>query len=1445
MSDIAEAPPAIPFVPVCAIGASAGGVTALQALFRRLPVDLGLAYVVILHLSPDQPSALTEILASCTRMSVLQVEDGPTLKPNCVYVIPPDRELVIQGDSVMARAFTEPRWQRAPIDMFFRSIAAGRGDGIAVVLSGAGSDGASGVRAVKEAGGVILVQEPAEAGFGSMPQNAIATGAVDFVAPIHLLAERLADVARSKEAVRSLDMDSGADDLRRIVAFLRARTGHDFAGYKRATVMRRVQRRMQVCRTVTLGAYADYLLTTPEEARELFSDLLISVTQFFRDPGAFVALERVVVGPLLEDLDLDAGIRAWVVGCATGEEVYSLAMLLHEEAARRKVHPQIQIFATDLDEGALATAREGRYPRSIEADVSEERLTRFFINETTHYRVRKELRDSVLFAAHSAIKEPPFMRLDLIACRNLLIYLERPLQQQLCTIFHYALKPGKFLFLGSAETADAVADMFAPLDREARIYGKRPHALHTLPILPQFAAPERFATLGQPHYARMDRTDLPVALHFAALERDAPPSVLVDDAQNIVHLSSNAGQFILPSGGVLSSLLPAMVRPELRLDLRIALTRALEGKEPTLTLPVSIAMDRGTRRIAMHVVPVSNAAHMSAQALVLFLDGGGVAEGEQPDSAPDTRPDEVRRLHAELKAAQEALVASRSGQEAAVQDLRASNEELQSINEEYRSTAEELETSKEELQSINEELHTVNAELKSKLASISVAHSDLQNLMTATEIGTLFLDLDLRIRMFTSPIAELFNVTAADIGRTITDFTHRLEYDGLEADARHAMRSLASIETEMRSKDGLWFVMKLRPYRTLDNHIDGTVVSFVDITARREAEAARRESEARLAAMFEVLPVGVAICDTAGKLTLANPEMLRFMPGGEMPIRDETRTWRWKTHDADGQLVEVQEFPGAQALRGEAVLPGVELLYQREDGREIWTQVAAVPIRGGEGRIAGHISIVADIDASKRNADALRASEERFRQFGEASQDLLWIRDAQTFQWEYLTAAFEVIYGLQRDTALRGDTMGNWLDLILPEDQQRALANLKRVRDGEWVKFEFRIRRASDGQIRWLRNTDFPIHDGTGKVVRIGGIGQDITELKRTEQALGETELRQRALVEGIPQLVWRAVDGGHWSWSSPQWTRYTGQSEADSHGWGWLQMLHPDDRDAAREAWIAALTAGVFEAEHRLWRAASKSYRWFQTRATPVRDAAGSIIEWLGASSDIDDLRGYQERLAVLVSELQHRTRNLMGVVKSTADLTLRSSFTLDEFGAKFSDRLTALARVQGVLSRLNEGERVTFDELISAEFNALGHPDGSDRVSLDGPMGVALRSSSVQVFGMALHELATNAVKYGALGQAAGHLTVTWRLQHQTEDGQPWLHVEWRETGVTMPPAGDVPRGGGAGRTLIERALPYQLGAKTTYVMSPDGVRCSISLPVSQQPGEGGTGNGHHDAK
>ncbi len=601
-------------------------------------------------------------------------------------------------------------------------------------------------------------------------------------------------------------------------------------------------------------------------------------------------LAEQAIGPLFDNPG-DVGLRAWVVGCATGEEAYSLAMLMLEEASRRGVTAPIQIFASDLDEAALAMAREGRYPANIEADVSEERLKRWFVREGPHYRIKKEVRDIVLFATHSVLKDPPFMHLDLISCRNLLIYLERELQRQVCTLFHYGLEPDGFLFLGSAETVDATPEVFFPVNREARLYRARPVARRSLPILSNLPTGHRPDVLEDRHRrVRQDGGREPDgeqgngSAHMTALERSAPPSALVDHQHRAIDLSASAGRFLLPGAGPFSTDITMLVRPELRLDLRGALRRALEHAETTLTLPLPVAFNGQRRRVMIQVAPVRRSDDSPPhQALVFFLDGGPV-----PDVAAETEAGdgEVRRLREEVRAMEERLIASRNENESAIQDLRVSNEELQSVNEEYRSTSEELETSKEELQSMNEELHTVNAELKSKLESISTAHSDLQNLVTSTEIGTLFLDSGLRIRMMTPVVSGLFNVTEADIGRPITDFTHRLVQDGIGALAQRVLRDLTPIEHEIGTVDGRWMMMRLRPYRTIDDRIDGVVVTLVDVTARREAEERVRESEARYRSLFETMTEGLLFvevvrgeCGSAVDVRYveANPAALRIV----------------------------------------------------------------------------------------------------------------------------------------------------------------------------------------------------------------------------------------------------------------------------------------------------------------------------------------------------------------------------------------------------------------------------------------------------------------------------------------------------------------------------------------------------------------------------------------
>jgi two-component system CheB/CheR fusion protein len=865
--------------PTIGIGTSAGGVRALQEFFGSVSDTLEAAFVVIVHLDPAHQSELASILATRTQMPVTQVGGRVQLEPRHVYVIPPNRQLLIADQHLSTAEFVEPRWQRAPIDLFFRSLAARRNNDFAIVMSGAGSDGAIGIKAIKEAGGIILVQDPEEAEYGSMPRSAVATGLADFVLPVREIAARLPELirGRNKAALEPL-ADSDEETLQRILSHLRVRTGHDFSRYKSSTLRRRIARRMQVQRAATLHDYLANLRENAEEAQALFADLLISVTTFFRDAAAFKKLAELYIPRLFEEKSGADSIRAWVAGCATGEEAYSVAMLLLEEAARHDFPREVQVFATDIDGAALSVAREGRYPLAIEADLTDERLQRFFTRESDHYRVRRELRDTVLFARHSLSKDPPFLRLDLVSCRNLLIYFDRELQAQACTTFHLGLRPGGVLFLGSAENADCPAGLFRPLDREARIFERLPSPTGVgARVVQKFASAGAVLQRPPSRFAASTRSPTEAMMHREALEDAAPPSVVVDESYRVIHLSESAGRYLQPSAGSLSNDVTKLAREELRYDLRAALHRAFSRGEPSLSAPIGVGFNGSRRRVYLQVKPLTTDPHASKTALVFFFEGETLKETGDAAIVEERAPDElIRELKQELQFTQQHLRTSSEEYEGANEELRAANEELLSINEEYRSTAEELETSKEELQSINEELQTVNSELKAKLESVSRAHNDILNLMVATDVGILFLDTQLSIKRFTPRVAELFNIAPGDEGRSITDFTHSLDYADLRKDAQVVLRDLSSSEREVRSTRGDWYLMRLRPYRTLENTIDGVVLTFVDITERRRAEDALRDSEALIRAVMDGAADAIVAIDQAGVIRWLNKATTKF-----------------------------------------------------------------------------------------------------------------------------------------------------------------------------------------------------------------------------------------------------------------------------------------------------------------------------------------------------------------------------------------------------------------------------------------------------------------------------------------------------------------------------------------------------------------------------------------
>ena len=834
--------------PVAGIGCSAGGVEALQFFFQNMPPDSGLAFIVVSHLARDYPSLLPEIVARHARMPVTAALDGQTIEPNTVYICPPNHILRVEKRTLQLtlRLSEQPH---KPIDVFLSSLAEDFAEAsIGILLSGSGSDGALGMKAIKECGGLTVAQGGNGKGplHSQMPDAAIASGMVDIVARVEQIPSRLADYAHSFRLLESKadrDFEHGTDDdvaerYQPIYSLLLSQVGHDFSGYKEKSFTRRVRRRMQVVGVTRLEEYIARLKTDPDEVNLLFRDLLIGVTNFFRDAEAFEALTQLVIPRLFEGNAPADSVRVWCPACSTGEEVYSLAILLREHTDGIRTPPKVQIFATDIDEQAIAIARTGYYPRQMLGGMSPGRLKRFFASDDVSYTVRKELRDLCIFSAHSVVRDPPFSRVDLISCRNLLIYLGGQFQSQIIPVFHFALREGGFLFLGTSENVTQHADLFAPVDKKHRIFQRRDHVLSPVrfPFVPQARS------LQSTRERRQDQAttaaNLRRSVESRVVERFAPAHVVVNAEGDILHFSPRTGKYLEPASGLPNRQLLGMARKGLRLYLRSALREAVQTRAPVSREHVEVELDERKQLVNLTIEPFG--PHEDPLFLVLFSDAGRAA-ASKPAPRLEARTEPSRELEHEVSELREQLQSTIEEYDSSVEELKSSNEELQSINEELQSTNEELETSKEELQAVNEELHTVNAELNSKVDELDRAHNDLRNLFDSTQIATIFLDRNFRIRSFTPPATELFNLISSDCGRPLTDIVSKFENQELRRDVETVLERGEPIERSIRRSDGRAdYLMRILPYRAHDHIVEGVIVTFVEITRILEAEAQQR-----------------------------------------------------------------------------------------------------------------------------------------------------------------------------------------------------------------------------------------------------------------------------------------------------------------------------------------------------------------------------------------------------------------------------------------------------------------------------------------------------------------------------------------------------------------------------------------------------------------------------
>jgi two-component system CheB/CheR fusion protein len=867
---------------VVGMGASAGGLEAFEQFFTHMPADSGMAFVLVPHLAPSYKSIMTEILQKYTKMEVMEAGDGMVVQPNKVYVIPPNKDMAILNGALQLMEPAGVHGQRHPIDFFFRSLAHDQKEkAVSIVLSGTGTEGTLGLREIKGEGGLVMAQDTESAKYDGMPRSAIATNLVDFILPADQMPEHLIKFSKGiklrERKKPGVSQDTSTDNIHKVFILIRNHTGHDFSHYKKSTIIRRIERRMTVHHLGKMADYIRYLRENPHEIEMLFKEILIRVTHFFREPESYDALKTKVLPSLFKNKSYDQLVRIWVPGCCTGEEAYSLAMLFLEYMKKIKENYSIQIFATDLDHEAIEMARAGLYPNTLDVDVSQERLKRFFIKKDSSYKIKDEVRDLVVFADQNLVKDPPFSRMDLISCKNLLIYMEPDLQKKLLSNFYYSLNPGGILALGASESIGDLTDVFSVIDKKWKIFELKDKKIHYRP-----------ARLGPPaldasqisvrrtrveHLVRAEKVDIDELTRGILLESFTPPCVIINKEGDILYIHGRTGKYLEPAPGKARLNIFEMARSGLKLELRATVRKAIHEGIESVLVALEVKTNGETHSCKLVVKPLKEPAALLGLIMVVFEDLPRPKE-ETLTRGKSRMTDKTRRhiseLETELKATREHLQTNIEELETTNEELQSSNEELQSANEELQSTNEELETSKEELQSVNEELVTVNAELQNKNDELSIASNDMANLLSSTRIASIFLDDNLCIKQFTPAATKIINLIETDRGRPIHDIVSKLKYKSLKADCANVLKTLGLKEKEVQDESGHWYFLRIMPYRTLDNVIDGVVLTFSDITSQKKVQDDLRDKTTYAENIVETIREPLLILDNEFTILSAN-----------------------------------------------------------------------------------------------------------------------------------------------------------------------------------------------------------------------------------------------------------------------------------------------------------------------------------------------------------------------------------------------------------------------------------------------------------------------------------------------------------------------------------------------------------------------------------------------
>lgn len=1239
---------------VVGIGASAGGIQALKKFFEQVPADSGMAFVVILHLSPDHDSQLGAVLQTSAKIPVRQVADKVSLEADQVYVISPGRHLVIEDGHLLATRNVRLEERRAPVDIFFRTLAETQGErAVGVVLSGTGANGSMGLRRVKECGGAIFVQDPKEAEFNEMPVHCIQTALVDEVLPVGGIPGKIIQYKTNLDTARRLP-DSGPregeeqDALQEVLTQLRLRTGHDFVNYKRPTLLRRIERRLYIRNQPDLPAYASFLQEHPEETVSLLKDLLISVTHFFRDTKAFEVLREEVIPSILRGKTSEHQVRIWVAGCATGEEAYSMAMLFAERTMRLADAPRVQVFATDIDDYAITRAREGFYTLNDAADVPPERLENFFLKDGEGYRIRREIREMVMFANHNFLKDPPFSRIDMISCRNVLIYLNQTGQNRVLETFHFALNPGGFLFLGSSESPDGPSELYAPFNREEHIFRRREALVRRSYPLPEItshftvgAVPPLTPVL-QPESRAQERINLG-DLHRQLLEEYAPPSIVVNEDFDILHLSENAGRYLQIAGGELSGNLVRLIRPELRLDLQAALYQAVHLKAPVETRTLEVAIEEKTEAINIILRPALHAGDI-AKGLILVLFRQATPPGGEKQAIHTPDEPAGHRLEEELVYMTAQLHISNEQHRFHSEELTASNEELQAMNEELRSAAEELETSKEELQSINEELRAVNQEMKVKIEEVGMSNNNLQNLINSAEVGTIFLDRAFRISLFTPSARDVFNLIPGDHGRPLSDITHKLQYKDLIEDAESVLQTLRIIEREVRTTDGRTFMMRVLPYRTIEDKISGVVLTFFNISEQKKIE----EAKLLLAAVVESSEDSIVTVNFQGVITSWN--------------KAAEKLYGYSAPDAVGRPLTILTLPEdlkdlrekIDAIKLSQIVEIYDTVRVKRDGEYVNLEIVLSPVRDSGGNPIGVSTIARDITARRRAEARLRETRQSLDIALDAARMGVWnvnfirkttqtdIRHNRLFG--YTEAVSEWSPEILRGHILREDR----------ENYDRGYAN---ALETGVLDLQFRVL-WSDESIHWLHELGRISYNELRQPLNMTGITLDITERKQIEEAVVISEERNRIALQSAGMGAWDwNIEEDKVSWNEQHYLILgLGPDLIQKSPAFFLQFVHPEDLAAvSRELDKAVAEGSVFHCEFRIIRADGGEVRWMNGYGRIVAKENGRSRHMIGVIYDITHRKMLEQQKDEFISIASHELKTPVTSIKAYAQILKR----------------------------------------------------------------------------------------------------------------------------------------------------------------------------------------------